>query len=117
MQIEVFADKQGSAPLSTFLNNIKRDKPKLAAKVIREIEMLETFGRDLREPSSKFIGDGIFELRANIGKDAARVFYMLDGDKAVLLNAYVKKTSKAPRAEIAKAKKYQADYIAGKEGR
>lgn len=117
MQIEVYLDKQGVAPVSTFLNDTKRDKPKLAAKLVREIEMLEIFGRDLREPSSKFVDSGIFELRANIGKDAARLFYILYGDKAVLLNAYIKKTNKAPRAEIAKAKKYQADYVARKEAK
>jgi len=116
MEIETYTTASDFDPIMDFMKSIEKTKPKLRAKIIHEMEMLETFGRELREPSSKFIEDGIFELRANIGKDAARVFYFLDKDKAVLLNAYIKKSQKAPRTEIVKAKKYREDYVSRKRG-
>ena len=49
--------------------------PKMRAKVYRAIDMLEDNGVDLREPYSKHLSDGIFELRAQVGSDISRVLY------------------------------------------
>ena len=78
--------------------------------------MLETNGSELREPYSKHLEDGIFELRGQIGSDISRVLYFfMVGKKAVLTHGFIKKTKKTPPSEIKLAKKYRAEYVSRKE--
>ena len=67
----IFYDKpDGTEPVKEFLDSLDI---KMQAKMVRGIELLAVNGRDLREPYSKAIGDGIFELRAKAGSDISRV--------------------------------------------
>ncbi|MBR3504073.1 MAG: type II toxin-antitoxin system RelE/ParE family toxin [Clostridia bacterium] len=111
MKIEVlFYDlPNGEEPVKVFLDSLDH---KMRAKMLREIELLENNGPELREPDSKNIGDGIFELRAKIGSDISRVLYFFFiGRRAILTNGFVKKTQKTPEGEIDKARRYRAEYL------
>ena len=73
-------------------------------------------GYELREPYSKHLSQGIFELRAKVGSDITRVMYFFYVDQHIILtNGFTKKTQKTPPKEIEKAKKYRADYLSRKE--
>ena len=83
----------------------------MKAKVLRTIDLLENNGPFLREPYSKSLGDGIFELRIKQGNDITRVLYFFFiGNKAILTNGFIKKTQKTPKNVIETAKKYREDY-------
>lgn len=85
---------------------------KCVPKMFRELELLETFGNELREPHSKPLGDGIYEIRAKVASDITRVLYFFVVNKTIILtNGFVKKTQKTPDSEIALAKKYRRDYL------
>lgn len=45
--------------------------------MIRTVELLRDYGYELREPYSKHLNDGIFELRAKVSSDITRVLYFL----------------------------------------
>ena len=80
--------------------------------MFRELDLLETFGNQLREPHSKPHGDGIYEIRAKVASDITRVLYFFVINKKIILtNGFVKKTQKTPDNEIALAKKYRKDYL------
>ena len=65
----------------------------------------------LREPYSKAMGDGLFELRVKFASDITRIFYFfVVNNKIVLTNGFVKKTMRTPKAELDLARKYKADY-------
>jgi len=65
----------------------------------------------LREPYSKHIGNGVFELRIKFAKDICRLFYFFYVDKRIIVtNGFVKKTQKTPRREIELALQYKTDY-------
>ena len=103
----------GTEPVREFLLSLNR---KMLAKVVREIELLSVNGPELREPYSKSMGDGIFELRAKVGTDITRVLYFfVVGRKIILTNGFVKKTDKTPKAQINLAKKYRDEYLSRKE--
>ena len=81
------------------------------------LEFLEERGPMLREPFSKPLGEGVFEIRAKQGSDISRVLYFfVVGKKVILTNGFVKKTQKTPAREIEKAKKYRAEYLNRMEG-
>ena len=111
-----FYDKSdGTKPAKDFVLELP---PKMRAKVLRVIDMLETNGADLREPYSKHLNDGIFKLRAQVGSDISRVLYFfMVGKKVILTHGFIKKTQKTPSSEINRAKQYRDEYLNRKENR
>ena len=70
----IFYDKaDGTEPAKDFILSLDK---KMRAKMLRTISLLADNGPDLREPCSKPLGDGIFELRAKVGSDISRVFVL-----------------------------------------
>jgi len=105
----------GTKPAEVFIEGLP---PKMMAKVLRTIHMLRLNGSELREPYSKHLGDGIFEVRAKAGTDISRVLYFfMFGKKAILTHGFIKKTQKTPIAEIDRAKKYRAEYLSREENK
>lgn len=82
----------------------------MKAKVIRTIQLLQNNGYTLRDPHSKPLGDGIFDLRVKQSSNISRVLYVVD-NKAVLTHVFIKKTMKTPKREIEKAISYRSDYL------
>ncbi len=62
----------GEVPVEEFLDAID---PKMRAKIYGLMEILQGKGNFLREPYSKHLDDGIFELRCKFGSDITRVLY------------------------------------------
>jgi phage-related protein len=107
-EIIFYDSEDGKCPVQDFLDSLE---PKLLAKTLRTIDLLEHNGTQLREPYSKMLEDGIFELRTKQSSDITRVLYFFFvGRKVVLTNGFVKKSQKTPKAEKELAKKYKVDY-------
>lgn len=107
--INFFKKQDGSCPVEEFLDSLDN---KMRAKILLAIALLETNGPQLREPYSKPLGDGIFEIRAKQGNNITRTLYFFyDGKQIILTNGFVKKTQKTLSAEIQRAKKYRAEYL------
>lgn len=107
--IEYYEKNDGTFPAEEFI--LSQDN-KMKAKIFRNLELLEQRGNELREPYSKHIGDGIFELRSKVSSDISRVMYFfVIGEKIILTNGFIKKSQKTPKSEIELAKKYRNDYL------
>lgn len=106
----LFYEKEdGTSPAELFLLGLN---PKMQAKMFGLLGILQEKGNALREPYSKHLDDGIFELRCKFGSDITRVLYFFYyGKKIVLTNGFVKKTQKTPREEIQLAKAYREDFV------
>ena len=99
----------GEVPVEEFLDSVN---PKMRAKIFGLLGILQEKGNMLREPYSKHLDDGIFELRCKFGSDITRVLYFFYYEgKIILTNGFVKKTRKTPRAVINRAKAYRDDYL------
>ena len=110
IKVILYKQQDGTIPVNDFLQGLDA---KMRAKMARAIDRLKINGYELREPYSKSISDGIFELRAQAATNISRVlyFFVVNG-KAVLTHGFVKKTEKTPQAEIERAKRYREDYYA-----
>lgn len=109
-EVEFYEDEKGSSPTHEFVR--KLENRKLQAKVVGSLEVLAEKGNSLREPYSKHLEDGIFELRCKAGRDIARLLYFFDEGKVIVLtNGFVKKTQKTPAREIRLAKTRRTDYL------
>ena len=108
-EIEFYQLPNGKKPVEEFLDSLDK---KMRAKAIYGLSILEEYGNTLREPHSKSMGDGLFELRIKFAGDISRIFYFFVVDnKIILTNGFIKKTLKTPKAELDLARKYKADYV------
>ena len=111
--IEFYDKADGTEPAKDFILSLDT---KMQAKVLRTVSLLREAGPSLREPYSKSLSDGIFEIRTKFGSEITRVLYFfVIGKKIILTNGFIKKTQKTPPAEIELAKQYRADYLSRKE--
>lgn len=107
--VEFYTKVNGEKPAKEFL--LELDK-KMRAKLLGIIGILEESGNLLREPYSKHLEDGIFELRGKVGNNISRVMYFFYvGNRIVLTNGFIKKTQKTPKREIELAKQYRKDFL------
>jgi len=107
-EVKYYELPNGDKPVEMFLDSLD---VKMRVKALGSIDILAEYGNTLREPYSKPMGKGLFELRIKFAGDITRIFYFFIVDnKVVLTNGFVKKTRKTPPDEIALARKYKADY-------
>ena len=98
----------GTAPVEEFLDSLNT---KMRNKALDSLLILEEFGNTLREPYSKSMGNGLFELRIKFSSDISRIFYFFYTDnRIVVTNGFIKKTQKTPRSQLKLARQYKADY-------
>jgi phage-related protein len=78
----------------------------ILADYARLLELLMEFGPCLRMPHSRAMGDGLFELRPRGREGIGRALYCyFDGQRIVILHAFVKKTQETPEKELRLARK------------
>lgn len=108
-QVLFYEKENGECPVEEFLSGLDI---KMRAKMVGMLQILEEKGNLLREPYSKHLEDGIFEIRCELGNRMIRVmyFFFYEG-KIILTNGYIKKTQKTPRLEINLAKQRRNDFI------
>lgn len=107
--VDYYKTQNGTCPAKEFLNFLDA---KMQARFFRLLYLLEQNGSELREPYSKLLTDGVFELRVQQGNNIARVLYFfMVGQKIIITNGFVKKTQKVPKKEIELAKKYRKEYL------
>lgn len=108
-EVEFYTKDNGEKPAKDFILSLDI---KMKAKILGIIDILEEKGNELREPYSKHLQDGIFEIRGKVGSDITRVLYFFYyGKRIILTNGFVKKTQETPKSEIKLAKSYKKDFL------
>ena len=102
-----YEKESGEVPVEEFLDSVN---PKMRAKIFGLLGILQEKGNMLREPYSKHLEDGIFELRCKFDITRVLYFFYYEG-KIILTNGFVKKTQKTPKEEIQIAKDRRKDFI------
>ena len=90
---------------------VRRQDRSTVSKAGRLIDMLGKYGPNLGMPYSRYLGDGLYELRIK-AKNEVRIFYMcLTLQKVVvILHAFNKRTQKLPQKELLLARKRQKNW-------
>jgi phage-related protein len=112
-RIAFYATAQGEVPLAAFLDDLKQRQPSVYRSVSAGLDKLRSSERH-GPPLTQLVDPdvGILELRVG-HRDIARVFFFFrPGGLIVCTNGYVKKSQKLDPAELAKARRYKADWEA-----
>ena len=87
-EIEFYDKADGSEPAKEFILSLDK---KMQAKVLRTVALLREEGPFLREPYSKALDDGIFEI--------ASVFYLASGQYRIRLLLFLRQIYTAPQID------------------
>ncbi len=92
------------------------DDAELQRALDRRISQLMEYGNQLQFPASRFLEDGIYELRAKSAKHQARLLYYFDpGKRAMIVVAFLKDQRKIDKKYIDRAKHIREILRAEKE--
>lgn len=110
-EIIMWEDENGDSPVDEFLDELKQSDIKLYVKTMRNIGLLESSGNMLGMPFSKYLKDGIFELRTTQGNNNSRLFYFFEKNRVVIIDhAILKKTRKTPNLDMQLAIERKVSY-------
>lgn len=77
----------------------------LLARYLRMADLMIEMGPNIGMPHTKYMGDGLLELRLKGKEGIARVFYcVVMQHKIMILHSFIKKTQKTPLKELKLAK-------------
>lgn len=98
----------------SFYGGVEQDllnlPPKIQARMIRLLELMETHGPNLGPPHTKAVGDGLFEIRAKAQEGIGRgLFCYLQNEQIYILHVFIKKSQKTPKKELNLARKRQKE--------
>ena len=109
IEIIVYQSVNNRIPFDDFLCSLNNKK--VEGKILESLSLIKEDKSLLKEPLSKYLEDGIFEIRIRFSNLNIRILYFYFENSLVITNGFLKKTNKTPRKEIDKAKRYRQDYI------
>ena len=100
-----FAEINGKVEMIEFLDRLtSKEQAKIKAGMDKLIDLLN----DNNFPSeklSKYLRDGIFELRVQLFNTISRsLYFFIEGKSIIFTHGFIKKTERTPNSEIEKAK-------------
>ena len=99
-EIEYYKDKSGRMPVEEFLLQLDKTNKALQAKAFQGIGKLRNRVYH-KEPLSKHLGSGLWELRVRAGNDILRIIYTFSkGRIIILLHVFIKKKQRTPINEL-----------------
>lgn len=110
-----FAKINDKVPMIEFLDSLSiKERAKVFAYIEKLVE-LKNSNIQLKENLSKYLDDGIFELRVSFENRVSRSLYFYEFDKQIIFtHGFVKKEQKTPKKEFDRAKSIQKLWRSGK---
>ncbi len=104
-EINYYKDRFGRMPVEEFLLELDKTNIALQAKAFQGIGKLRNRTYH-KEPLSKHLESGLWELRVRAGSDILRIIYTFrKGRIIILLHIFIKKKQKTPVGELEIARK------------
>lgn len=85
VELVLFRDETGRAPVAEWLNKLAHSNAKAWANCRSRLQLLAEHGHELRRPIADYLRDGIYELRAKQGHVQYRILYFFHGRQIAVL--------------------------------
>ncbi len=108
--VEFYLTKSGRFPVQEFVDELRASDPADFAAILAGLAKL-TDSRYHREPLSKAIGDGLFELR-HVGRLNTRVlWFFMKGRRIVAVHGIRNKSQAIPTADLKTARDRMTEWL------
>jgi len=114
-QVLFYCEADGSAPVLDWLDELADHDRRAFLKCRELIERLGLLGYELRRPTADLLQDGIYELRARVGRVNYRILYFFHGRNVALLAHGLTKTKEIPKADLQRALERKARFTGAPE--
>lgn len=98
--IHFFRAANGEVPFLAWLDELRGTNERAFTKCLYMVDLLRQFGHELRRPQADSLRDGVYELRAKVGRVNYRVLYGFVGKNVVLVSHGITKEKEVPENEI-----------------
>ena len=98
-------------PALDWLRELRRKNEAAYAKCVARVERLAELGHELRRPEADYLRDGVYELRARLGRSNFRLLYFFHGHLAAVLAHGLTKEDKVPDADIDRAIRRKQSFL------
>ncbi len=111
MELKVVFYRSGSGrePVRDWLLGLDRDDMRTIGEDLKTVQL----GWPLGMPLVRSLGKGLWELRSSLKAGTARVFFLADEGRLIVLHAFVKKTQKTPDKELDLARRRMTEVLGG----
>lgn len=111
ISVELYDSSNGHNYAAEYIIDLSKSNKKLCGKLLHSITVFKIKGTQCREPITKPLRDGIYEIRAQQSSNITRVlFFFVIGNRAIITNGFTKKTEETPKNEIQKAINLRNEY-------
>lgn len=110
-EIIFYRTSSGKCPVEEFLDSLSAKQAQKVTWVVALVESLDIVPKQYFKKLEST--DGIWEIRADIGKDSFRLLgFLHEGNLVILTNGFAKKSQKTPAMEIHLAEQRKKEYLA-----
>lgn len=110
--VYLYREADGSSPVVEWLRGVYRTDTRAGDACLARIELLGTAGHELRRPHADYLRDGIYELRARVGRVNYRLLYFFHGRDVAIVAHGLTKEQGVPEPDIRRAIERKRRYEA-----
>jgi phage-related protein len=116
-QVEFVETRNNKKPFIEFINLLSPLEKAEVFAVIDKFCYMKNNSIQIPLKLSKYLREGIFELRINHRNRISRCLYFyFEGERIVITHGFVKKSNRTPNEEITKGTQLRKEYIQMKKG-
>lgn len=101
--VYIYAEEDGSSPVLTWFEQLGAENTRALDACIARVRMLALLGYELRRPHADMLRDGIYELRASVGRVNYRLLYFFHGRDVAVVAHGLTKEDLVPARDIERA--------------
>lgn len=102
-RVFIYCDAGGDSPVLNWLEDLRRENPRALDACIARVRLLAADGHELRRPYADFLRDGVYELRAKVGRVNYRLLYFFHGRNIAIVAHGLTKEREVPAVDIDRA--------------
>ncbi|MEQ1887959.1 MAG: type II toxin-antitoxin system RelE/ParE family toxin [Alphaproteobacteria bacterium] len=107
LDVRFFAGDAGNEPVRKWLLTLTREERKIIGDDVLKVQYCWPIGKPLVDS----LGNGLWEVRSNLGDRIARIIFYLEADEIILLHGFIKRTQKTPNQELQLALKRKKQLL------
>jgi phage-related protein len=111
LNVVFYRTESGNEPVWEWLKELPREDRRQKGGDIKTVQL----GWPLGMPLIRKIGRDLWEVRTDLERGIARIFFTVDGNHIILLHGFTKKSQKTPPNELKTALARLGNYKRGKK--